>query len=184
MGNYLAVAVVTSTLNQLLYEKAAKVLDGAGTAIGRPGDGNTKGINIYLYQVIYNAEKRNQDLPIRRGGDTTLIQRPETALDLYYLLTFYGSEKDLEPQILLGSTISALHAQPIITQEMLRSEIQRRTQADSSDSLAKYELSEQIKSITLVPLSYSMEEFSKLWSVLFQIPYTISVAYKASVVFI
>ncbi len=182
MSNYLAIAAVTSTLSQWLYEKAAKVLDGAGTTIGRPKEGTSKGINIYLYQVTYNPSRQNDDLPTRRGGDTTLIQRPQAALDLYYMLTFYGSEKDLEPQILLGSTVGVLHAQPIITQEMLRNEIKRRTEADSGDSLAKYELSEQIKSITLTPLSYNMEEFSKLWSVLFQIPYTISLAYKASVV--
>jgi len=184
MSNYLAIAAVTSTLSQWLYEKAAKVLDGAGTTIGRPKDGTAKGINIYLYQVNYNPHRQNDDLPTRRGGDTTLIQRPQAALDLYYLLTFYGSEKDLESQILLGSTVSTLHAQPLITQEMLCSEIKRRTDEDSNDSLAKYELSEQIKSITLTPLSYNMEELSKLWSVLFQVPYTISVAYSASVVFI
>src|SRR4030043_14154 len=184
MSNYLAIAAVTSTLSQWLYEKAAKVLDGAPTTIGRPKEGTAKGINIYLYQVNYNHHWQNEDLPPRRAGDATLIQRPKAALDLYYLLTFYGSEKDLEPHILLGSTVSTLHAQPLITQEMLRSEIKRRTDEDSNDSLAKYELSEQLKSITLTPLSYNMEELSKLWSVLFQVPYTLSVAYSASVVFV
>ena len=182
MSNYLAIAAVTSTLSQWLYEKAAKVLDGAGTTIGRPKEGTAKGINIYLYQVTYNPSRQNDDLPTRRGGDATLIQRPQAALDLYYMLTFYGTEKDLEPQILLGSTIGVLHAQPIITQAMLRSEIKRRTEADSGDSLAKYDFSGQIESIALTPLSYTMEEFSKLWSILFNIPYTLSVAYKASVV--
>jgi hypothetical protein len=184
MSNYLAVAAVTSTLSQWLYEKAAKVLDGTKPTIGRPKEGTTKGINLYLYQVTYNPNRQNDDLPTRRSGDASLIQRPNAALDLYYMLTFYGSESDLEPHILLGSAVSVLHAQPIITQEMLRSEIKRRTEADSGDSLAKYDFSGQVESITLTPLSYTMEEFSKLWSILFNIPYTLSVAYKASVVFI
>jgi hypothetical protein len=128
MSNYLEIAAVTSTLSQWLYEKAAKVLDGAGTTIGRPKDGIAKGINIYLYQVTYNPYWQNEDL--------------------------------------------------------LRHEIQRRIAADPSDSLAKCELSEQLKSIKITPLSLNLEEMSKLWSVLFQIPYTVSLAYKLSEVFI
>jgi hypothetical protein len=184
MSNYLAVAAVTSTFSQWLLEKAAGVLDGAKTTIGRPKEGTPEGINIFLYQVLYNPDHRNDDFPTRRAGDATLSQRPQAALDLYYLLTFYGSEKDLEPQILLGSTVSVLHAQPVISQEMLRREIKRRTDADANDSLAKYEVSGQIQSITFTPLSYNTEEFAKLWSVMFQIPYALSVAYKASVVFV
>ena len=184
MSNYLAIAAVTSTFSQWLSEKAASVLDGAVTTIGRPKEGTPKGINIFLFQVMYNPEHRNDDFPTRRAGDATVSQRPQAALDLYYLLTCYGSEKDLEPQILLGSTVSVLHAQPVVTQEMLRREIKRRTDADANDSLAKYEVSGQIQSITFTPLSYNTEEFARLWSVLFQIPYTLSVAYKASVVFV
>jgi len=133
MSNYLAIAAVTSALSQWLFEKATGVLDGAKTTIGRPKEGTSDGINIFLYQVMYNPDHRNDDFPTRRGGDATLSQRPQAALDLYYLFTFYGSEKDLEPQILLGSTISVLHAQPVVTQEMLRREIKRRIDADASD---------------------------------------------------
>lgn len=182
MSGHLAIAAVTSTLSQWLSEKAASVLAGAKTTVGRPKEGTQKGINIFLYQVMHNADHRNDDFPTRRAGDTTLSQRPTAVLDLYYLLTFYGT--DLEPQILLGSTISVLHAQPVITQEMLRHEMKRRIDADADDILAKYDVSGQIQSITLTPLSYDTEEFARLWSMLFQITYTLSVSYKASVVFV
>jgi hypothetical protein len=184
MSNYLAIAAVTSTFSQWLLEKACSVLDGALTTIGRPKEGTPKGINIYLYQVMYNPDRRNENFPVRRSGDTTFAQRPQAALDLYYLLTFYGSEKDLEPQILLGSTVSVLHAQPVLTQDMLRREIKRRTDSDTGDILAKYEASGQIQSIAFTPLSYNTEEFAKLWSMLFQVTYTLSVAYKASAVYV
>jgi hypothetical protein len=184
MSNYLAIAAVTSTFSQWLLEKACSVLDGALTTIGRPKEGTSKGINIYLYQVMYNPDHRNENFPVRRSGDATFSQRPQAALDLYYLLTFYGSEKDLEPQILMGSTISVLNAQPVLTQDMLCREIKRRTDADAGDALAKYEASGQIQSIAFTPLSYNTEEFAKLWSMLFQITYTLSVAYKASAVFV
>ncbi len=180
----LAIAAVTSTFSQWLQEKACSVLAGALVTIGRPKDGTAKGINIYLYQVTYNPDRRNESLPTRRSGDTTLSQRPQAVLDLYYLLTFYGSEKDLEPQILLGSTVSVLHAQPVITLDMLRREIKRRTDADAGDRLSRYDASGQVQSIAFTPLSYTTEEFAKLWSMLFQITYTLSVVYKASAVFI
>ncbi|MDY6795818.1 MAG: DUF4255 domain-containing protein [Actinomycetota bacterium] len=181
MSNYLAIAAVTSTLKNLLQEKAATVLGGCNVAIGRPKEGTPKGITIFLYQVNYNPEHRNDDLPTRRAADTTLSQRPRAALDLYYLLTFYGSEQILEPQILLGSTIGVLHAQPVITREMLREEIKRHS---DPDELAKYKVSDQVRGVTFTPLSFNTEEVSKLWSMLFKIPYTLSVAYKASVVFV
>ncbi len=180
----LAIAAVTSTFSQWLLEKACSVLDGAVVTIGRPKDGTPKGINVYLYQVTYNPDRRNESYPTRRSGDTTFSQRPQAALDLHYLLTFYGSEKDLEPQILLGSTVSVLHAQPVITRDMLRREIKRRTDADTDDRLAEYDVSGQIQSIAFTPLSWNTEEFARLWSMLFQITYTLSVVYKASAVFV
>lgn len=181
MSNYLAIAAVTATFKNFLQEKTSNVISGHNITIGRPKEGTPKGITIFLYQVIYNPDHRNDDLPMRRAGDTTFSQRPRAALDLYYLLSFYGNEEPLEPQILLGSTISVLHAQPVITRDMLREEIQRH---NDPDELAKYKVSDQVQSITFTPLSYSTEEFAKLWSILFQIPYTLSVAYKASVVFV
>ncbi len=184
MSNYLAIAAVTSTFGQWLLEKAACVLSGAKVTFGRPKEGTPKGINIFLYEVAYNTDHRNDDFPTRRSGDATFSNCPQAALDLYYLLTFYGAEKDLEPQILLGSTISTLHSQPVITSEMLRREIARRVDVDANDSLAKYEVSGQVQSIAFTPLSFNAEEFSKLWSVLPHTPYTLSVVYKASVVFV
>lgn len=181
MSNYLAIAAVTSTLSNWLYEKAAKVLDGAKTTIGRPKEGTEKGINIFLYQVTYNADHRNDDLLTRRG-DGTVVQKPQAALDLFYLLTFYGTESNLEPQALLGSAVNLLHTQPILTWEMLREYMGNTPGA--KDILAKFDIANRVQNIVFTPLSFNTEEFAKLWSMLFQIPYTLSVAYKASVILI
>ena len=71
----------------------------------------TTGVNVFLYQVTPNAAWRNADLPTRRAnGD--LIQRPQAALDLHYLLTFYGDESLLQPQRVLGSVVRTLHCGP------------------------------------------------------------------------
>jgi hypothetical protein len=184
VSNYLTIAAITSTFSNWLQEKAAVVVTGAKTTIGRPKQGTAEGINIFLYQVTHNPDRRNDDLPTRRGDEATIIRRPQAALDLFYLLTFYGIENDLGPQILLGKTISVLHSQPIITQEMLRAEIARRTGKNKKDVLANFDVSNQVRSITFTPLSYTTEEFLKLWSMLFNIPFTLSLAYKASIALI
>lgn len=182
MSNHLAIAAATSTFAQLL-DRAAGVIDEAKVTIGRPKEGTPTGINVYLYQVSPNAALRSADLPARRA-DGTLAQRPQAAIDLHYLLTFYGAENKLEPQILMGSAVSLLHARPILTQDMIRREIERCVAEDPNHYLATADLAEQVERITFTPVPLNLEELSKLWSVFFQIPYCLSLAYSASVVLI
>jgi hypothetical protein len=42
----------------------------------------------------------------------------------------------------------------------------------------------QIENVKLTPISLSLEELSNLWSVFFQVPYALSVAYEAAAVLI
>jgi Pvc16 N-terminal domain len=134
-------------------------------------------LNIFLYQVVPNAALRNADLPTRRA-DHTLLQRPQTALDLHYLISCYGTEVGLlEPQRLLGCAVAALHARPTLSRELI-------AEAISGTTLSGSDLADQVEAIRFVPLSLNLEELSKLWSVFFQTPYALSVAYQASVVLI
>ncbi len=55
------------------------------------------GVNIFLYQVSPNVAWRNADLPTPRA-DNSLLHRPQAALDLNYLLTFYGEDTTLDQQ--------------------------------------------------------------------------------------
>jgi hypothetical protein len=181
MSNFLAVATVTATLKHLLQETANKAVPGSTVTTTRPESMEngtpSPGINAYLYQVIPNAAWRNTDLPTRRA-DGTLIQRPQTALDLHYLLTFYGNEAQLEPQRLLGSAVSALHARAVFTKEMVQAAIA----ADAN--LASSDLADQVETVKFGPLPLNLEELSKLWSAFYQTPYALSVTYRASVVLI
>ena len=187
MINFLAIATVTATLSQLLQTAASEAVSGASVTTGRPESVENgtpgPGINIYLYQVIPNAALRNADLPTRRA-DGTLVQRPQAALDLHYLLTFYGDEIQLQPQRLLGSGVSVLHAQPVLTREMIRAAISVVTGGESDHYLAGSDLAEQVETIKFAPLPLNLEELSKLWSAFFQTPYALSVTYQASVVLI
>lgn len=187
MSNYLAIATVTAALDRLLYAAANAAVPGAGTSTGRPkstdNDQGDAGINIYLYQVTPNTALRNVDLPTRRP-DGTLAQRPQTALTLHYLLTFSGRELQMEPQRLLGSAVSALHAQPVLTRDAIRATINTAVAADPNHFLVGSDLADQVETIKFAPLPLNLEELSKLWSVFFQTPYALSVAYQASVVLI
>src|SRR5262249_29886736 len=67
-----------------------------------------------------------------------------------------------------------------LTRQMIRD-----TVTDPAFShLATSNLADAVDLVRFVPLSFSLEEFSKLWSVMLQTPYALSVAYSASVVLI
>lgn len=183
MSNHLAIATVTATLAQFLQSVVEQDVSGLTVTTTRPDGPNAPvpgiRVNIYLYQVTPNAAWRNADLPAR-SDDGRLIQKPRAALDLHYLLTFYGSEAQLEPQRLLGSTVRALHSHPVLTREEIRQTINSPTLT----FLAQSNLAEDIELVKFTPTSLSLEELSKLWGVFFQTQYTLSITYQGTVVLI
>jgi hypothetical protein len=184
MSNFRAIATVTATLQRALQAAIQSDVAGATVSTVRPAEGTTThlpttGVNLYLYQVSQNPHRGNLDLPTRRAaGD--LVQRPQIALDLHYLMSFYGDDLSLEPQRLLGSTMAFLHSQPMIT----RSQIEAVVGDNSKPFLAQSDLAGQPELVRFTPLTISLEELSRLWSVLLQVQYVLSVAYKASVVLV
>src|ERR1051326_8249061 len=112
MSNYLAIATVTATLQRVLQAVIGGDVPGATATTVRPdasGQGLPPvGVNIFLYQVTPNAALRNADLPTRNASGQA-GQRPVAALDLHYLMSFYGADKQLEPQRVLGSVVRTLH---------------------------------------------------------------------------
>ncbi|MGD8752522.1 MAG: DUF4255 domain-containing protein [Anaerolineales bacterium] len=188
MSNYLAIATVTATLGQTILSAVQSKVSGAQVTTQRPDDPKGSNIdprvNVFLYQVTPNTALRNDDLPTRRG-DGSLAQRPRAALDLHYLLTFYGEESKLEPQRLLGGAVSALHARSVITRQAIRTLIESNQNAnDMYHFLITTDLAQEVELVKFTPLPLNLEELSKLWSVFFQTPYTLSLAYQASVVLI
>ena len=179
MSNHLAFATVTETLRGLLAAAVKDVVPGAGATHERPDATvlqTATGVNVFLYQVTPNAAWRNADLPTRRS-DGTAVLRPQAAFDLHYLLTFHGKESDYEPQRVLGLVARILHSQPVLSRKMVDA-------VQSVTGLAGSDLAEQAELVRFAPLGLSLEELSKLWSVFFQVPYKLSLAYQASVVLI
>ena len=174
MSNHLAIATVTRALGDLVRAAAKAGVDAAEVSYVRPGSTSPApedpGVNIFLYGVTPNAALRNADLPTRRSGGA-LAQRTATVLDLHYLLTFYGAESDFEPQRMLGSVALALAHEPVLGRARIESVL--------AGDLAGSDLAEAPERVRFVPASLNLEELSKLWSVLFQTPYALSMVLQA-----
>jgi hypothetical protein len=194
MSNYLAVATVTAVLRDILQEAAGAAVPGTTVTTRRPeavndGGQNKPVVNIFLYRVTPNAAWRNTDIEIRYPDPQApedrakgrIEKRPQVPLNLNYLFSFYGNELELEPQRLLGSVVGALHAHPRLSPEAVHGTVERERHLRDSD--LDFQVA-QIENVKLTPISLSLEELSNLWSVFFQVPYALSVAYEAAAVLI
>lgn len=180
MSNFLAIATVTATLQRLLQGAVQRDVDGARVTTVRPnmiGNGTPEsGVNLFLYHCDRNVALRNgEGLAFRSKAQATTRQ---SSLDLYYMLSFYGNDTELEPQRLLGSVVRSLSDKASLTPDMLSD-----TVSDSTFTfLETSDLVHQEQQLTISPVDLDVEELSKIWSVFFQAPYLLSMAYKVMVV--
>lgn len=179
MSNVLAIAAATRTLrNLLMTQMPALDSDLSDLEVTtQPLDVARKGIskaqlNVYLYQVVFNAAWRNLDMPGRtRPGETA---QPALALNLHYLITAWGrgeSDADAVNHRVLAAAMSALHDRPVLDANDVR------------NALPDNDLADQIERIRFTPLPQNIDEMSKLWTA-FQTNYRVSSAYEATVVLI
>jgi len=182
MSNHLAVATVTATLKTLVSRYAIEAVPSASVSTTNPrnlGSGTLiRGVNLFLYLVTPNATLRNTHIPTRRP-DGSLLSVPRAALDLHYLFSFYGDDDRFEPQLLLGSVVATFNRQPVLTPALVRETIQSHT-----STLQGSNLNQQDAHITVTPSRLDPETLFKLWSGLYQVPYTLSVAYECGPVLV
>jgi hypothetical protein len=133
-------------------------------------------ISVFLYQVTPDTALRGSDLPTR-AADGTLVKRPVTALDLHYLITAYGDETELVGQRLLGSVVRTLHEIPVLPKDIIEL-------AGERPYLAGSDLAGTAQRVRFTPTVMDVDETSKLWGMLYQTPYSLSVVYQAAVVLI
>ncbi len=195
MSDYRAVAATTVTLQNLLSQAIKEPVPGAVVTSGPPRDLQSHEcsegvVNVFLYKVYPNATWRNEELPYRRS-DGTLIRRPQMALDLHYLLTFYGDDSKQIPTLLLGLSMSALHAEPYPSTRHVpqadgdpaeeRGDLQVPSE---SPDLGGAGLLSQPHPLYFTFLPPGQDDVTQIWSTLFHFPYSLSVAYLATVVLI
>jgi hypothetical protein len=144
-------------------------------------------LNLFMYQVSPNAGWASQGLPSRNSnGD--LVSNPPLALDLYYLLTAYGTV-ELHSEILLGYGMQLLHETPILSKSAIKNSLSPPQTVSGDDlpanlkALSTSGLDQQAELIKISPQALSVDELSKLWTA-FQAKYRPTAAYKITVVLI
>lgn len=182
MSDFRAVAAMTATLQTMLQSAVTAAVPGAVVRTGRPEKNPSTTspgeVNIFLYQVTPNAAFRNLELPVRRS-DGSLVRPPTLALDLHFLLSFYGDDTKQIPQLLLGVVTSTMHTYPYPRLSDMPGQ-----GGDEDNPLAGSGIEDQRDRLRFAPMLLSHDELSKLWSIFFQVPYALSASYLCSVVLI
>lgn len=179
MSNALAIATVTQALALLIENNLSPEMDIAVKVETRkpPAEPPVEPtINVFLYQVTPNPSMRHTDLPTR-ASDGTLLKRPVAALDLHFLISAYGEEAELVGQRLIGCVVRTLHEIPVLPAELIELAAER-------PYLAGSDLVDSPQRLRFTPTVMDIDETSKLWGMLHQTPYALSVAYQASLVLI
>jgi hypothetical protein len=192
MSNSLAIAAVTSSIRYVLQRSldrphAGKV-GGADVTTLRPADladddlVGPAGINVFCYLATANHAWNLNDLPTRRA-DGGLVNRPVAAVDLHYLVTCYGTDRELVPQRLLGRVVVALKETSVLTRDLVAAAMDLYDDVPETSFLAEADLADEVELVKLAPTTLSLEEMSKLWGVL-DTPYLLSLTYLATVVLV
>ncbi|GAA2363953.1 hypothetical protein GCM10009854_49610 [Saccharopolyspora halophila] len=179
MSNALAIATVTQALALLIENNLRPEIDMAVSVETRkpPAEPPTDPtITVFLYQVAPNPSMRNTDLPTR-GPNGRLWSRPTAALDLNYLISAYGEETELVGQRLIGCVVRTLQEIPVLPIELIE-------QAAERPHLSGSDLAESAQRVRFTPIQMDVDETSKLWGMLHQTPYSVSVTYQGSLVFV
>ncbi|MFB7495719.1 DUF4255 domain-containing protein [Streptomyces sp. NPDC056161] len=179
MSNALVIAHVSQALALLIESHLQPEIDMAVKVEPRkpPADPPTDPtISVFLYQVTPNVSRRNDDLPTR-APDGTLVRRAVAALDLHYVISAYGDETELVGQRLIGSVVRTLHEIPVLPKDVIEL-------AGEKPYLAGSDLAEAAQRVRFTPMVMDVDETSKLWGMLYQTPYALSVVYQASLVLI
>jgi hypothetical protein len=176
LSNTRAIAAVTSTIRNMLFEAVSNDVDLAGTAVTtRPPDrarqaGVTANqINLFLYRSSIDAAWHSQNPPGILPGEPG---RPALPLVLSYLMTAYGEgDEDVPAHRLLGIGMHVLNDQPLLAPAAIAA------------ALPGSGLEDQPDLVRISPNAIPLDEISRLWAT-FGTGYRISASYDARVVLI
>lgn len=182
MSDHRAIAAVTATLKAIIQEAASAAGSDSEVRLGAPTakliESTVPKVNLFLFRTTPNAAMRNSHLPTRRA-DGSERARAQTAIDLHYIISFYGDPEKFVPERLLGAVTLALEERPILTAAMIASAL-AALDATTKTLLEGADLPEAPSRVKIAPATVTLEEFTKIWSIFFQVPYGLSVAYVCS----
>ncbi|AGB26703.1 Bacterial Ig-like domain (DUF1927) (plasmid) [Mycobacterium sp. JS623] len=140
-------------------------------------------LNVFLYRTSLNSGWRDEGLPVRSANGTRLTQ-PPLALDLHYVISAH-CKTDLHAELLMGSAMEALHGMSVLTAAAITKYYSQATPAGISGDIwtliSGAQLDQQPEQVTVSFENMSIDDISKLWSVLGE-KYRPSAAYVITVV--
>jgi hypothetical protein len=175
---YKGIAAVTQTLWYLLSARVLEAVPEARVTLSRPeqppaASVNEPRLNIYLVQVLPDPMFRANDLPTRNDRGTTL-HTPTAAVNLRYLLSFFGGSENA--QLMLGAAEVALRERAVLDADLIRQALANHHKLLDSG------LEAQTPPVRVVPSAVSLEDLARFWSGFLQMPYTVSTLYEAMTV--
>jgi hypothetical protein len=173
---YQGVAAVTQTFRYLVESAARAVVPEVTTTTESPQANPAAArdeprISVSLLQVTPDPSKRSEDLP-RTAPDGTLVHTPRVALDLRYIVTFLGPAPSA--QLMLGAVEVALRERTFLDPALVTDALFDHPKLQGS------QLERQRPPVMLSPLPWDLEQFSRMWSSFFQLPYKLSILYQAT----
>ena len=169
MSNFKVIGDIGETLKDLLNDNTHwKDITKPDITLKSPKEIKDQGeniniISIYLYQIIENIHFKNKELQMI---DYTTLHYPPMAIDLFYLLTPYGSDPTQE-KYMLGKVMQIFYDNSVLTGSVLHGSLK------GTD--------EEIKLI-FNPLS--LDDLNKIWSTFQETGYRLSTSYMATPVMI
>lgn len=177
MSNTLAISAVSAAFLRRVLSAANAAVPTAKVRLGMPtaklAEDAKPLVNLHLYRVEPNATQANEHLPTRdkRGNS----RRPsQLALNLHYVLSFYGDHDKFEPDLMLGEVILALEHQPVLSKSTIAAAI------DDNDEIEDSNLAKALARLRLTRHLMTLDDFSKIWSIFYQVPYALSLVYEVS----
>jgi hypothetical protein len=184
MATHAAVAAVSRTLRTVLLDRMVVT---PVTVTIAPPDVTVAGmdgprVNLYLFQVIENAELKNQEIPGR--GYPAAYGKPPLSLNLRYLLTTHSaletqSDADLNAQTILGDAMRVLHDFGNRVDDLT---ITNPAAGPVGDPILDPVLTDEFERVKLVLHPTTIDDITKLWSALSETNFRRSVIYEATVV--
>jgi hypothetical protein len=173
---YQGIAAVTQSVRYLVDASVRVVVPEATTTVESPqrqaaAARDAPRVTVFLLQVVPNPLARSDDLP-SRAADGHAVASPRVALNLRYLLTFHGPAQ--VAQLLLGAVELALRERAYLDPGLVTDALA------AHPDLAGSGLERQRPPVSLAPMPWDLEQFARMWTSFFQVPYTLATVYEAS----
>jgi hypothetical protein len=184
MADFNAIAAVSRTLRRLLLDRMASV--GVSVTFAPPdvtiAGVNGPRVNLYLYQVLEQAQLKNQSIPGQEHP--AAFGHPPLSLSMRFLVSSYArsedqQDSDIIAQSILGDAMLVLHDFGGRIYDMLL--LTNRAGA-IGDPVLDTALQSEFERVKLVLHPTPFDEVSKLWSAIPEANLRRSVVYEASVV--